>query len=105
MPGFLEGFEPVELALDFGAGAEVGEVAAVDEEVASGKESGGDFGVSVGDADDADGGTGVAEWGWTVGGPTDVEEEVVQERDDGGDGVVEEVVEAGGRCELGRGWG
>ena len=49
-PGLLHGFEPVYAALDFGEGAEVGEVAGMDEDIAWWEALGWDLGVSVGNA-------------------------------------------------------
>ena len=43
-------------------------------------------------------------WRWSIGGATNVEEQVVQESNEGGDGVVKEGVEQRGRGEDGRWW-
>ena len=92
-PYFGEGFEPVERPLDLGSGAAVGEVAGVDEEVAWWEALTGDLGVCVGDADDADGLAATAGFGCFVGWAAQVEDEVVEKGDEGGEWVMEAVVE------------
>ena len=96
VPGLLESLEPVYAALYFGQGAPVSEVARMDEEVAWWEEFGGDLVVSVGDADTAYGGAVSGRWRWSVRGATEIQQEVVQESDEGGDGVLEEGFEKGG---------
>lgn len=77
MPGFLKGLEPVNSTLDLGEGAGIGEVAAVDEDVAWGKRVGRDLGVCIGYADATDRRAGFGGTRRFVGGATEVEEEIV----------------------------
>ena len=103
-PYFCQGFEPVERTLDFGAGAAVGEIAGMDEEVAWWEALTGNLGVCVGDADDADGLAVTAGFGSFVGWATEVEEEVVEKGDEGGEWVVKGVVEKWWWREWRGGW-
>ncbi len=78
VPGLLHGLEPVDAPLDFGEGAEVGQVPSMDEKVAWWEASGGDLGVGVGDADAADSGAESGGGRWFVCRSTEVQQEVVQ---------------------------
>ena len=103
-PYFGEGLEPVERTLDFGAGAAVGEISRMNEEVAWWEALTGNFGMCVGDADDADGLAVTAGFGSFVGWAPEVEEEVVEKGDERGEWVVKGVVEEWWRREWRAGW-
>lgn len=91
-PFFDKWFQPVEGTLDFGAGAEIGQVACVDEEV-TWWEAFWCLGVCVGYAYNSNWWAVAIVFGRFVGWTAKVQEEVMEEGEEGGDWVVKKVVD------------